>query len=213
MTSPARWDRITDAGLNPLPVQRPIPIWIGAAQSPAAATDVVLRRIGRLADGWILVGPAGPHVASSWEQIRGYAGPPGAIRRALGLHGGLRYGDGDLDRVRQEFETWRRLGASYVCVNTMGAGLRSLPDHVEALRKGATRPCADGTRRRLPTPAGRTRANSRTATTGSPQPAQSKVRSSPGSGAQGQAHRLPAPRREVGLYRHPAPLRGLAPAG
>ena len=47
----------------------------------------------------------------------------------------MRYGDGDLDRVRAECETWRRLGASYVCVNTMGAGLRSLPEHVAALEK------------------------------------------------------------------------------
>src|SRR5579875_203722 len=37
---------ITDAGLNPLPVQRPIPIWMGGQ------ADVALRRIARLADGW-----------------------------------------------------------------------------------------------------------------------------------------------------------------
>ena len=34
------------AGLAPLPVQRPIPIWIGGSRRPA------YRRIGRLADGW-----------------------------------------------------------------------------------------------------------------------------------------------------------------
>jgi probable F420-dependent oxidoreductase len=135
VTFDGTWDRITDAGLKPLPVQRPIPIWIGAAQSPAAATDVVLRRIGRLADGWILVGPAGPHVEASWGRIRDYAAAAGRDPAGLGLHGGVRYGDGDLDRIRQEYETWRRLGASYVCVNTMGAGLASPDDHVAALRR------------------------------------------------------------------------------
>jgi probable F420-dependent oxidoreductase len=135
VTYDGTWDRITDAGLKPLPVQRPIPIWIGAAQSPAAATDVVLRRIGRLADGWILVGPAGPHVEASWGRIRDFAAAAGRDPAGLGLHGGVRYGDGDLDRIRQEYETWRRLGASYVCVNTMGAGLASPDDHVAALRR------------------------------------------------------------------------------
>ena len=95
----------------------------------------MLRRIGRLADGWILVGPAGPHVEAAWGRIREYAAAAGRDPAALGLHGGVRYGDGDLDRIRQEYETWRRLGASYVCVNTMGAGLASPGDHVAALRR------------------------------------------------------------------------------
>src|SRR5918992_2832003 len=48
-----KWHRITDAGLNPLPIQRPIPIWFGGYVDP------VLRRIGRMADGWVMVGGAG----------------------------------------------------------------------------------------------------------------------------------------------------------
>jgi probable F420-dependent oxidoreductase len=135
VTFAGRWDRIVDAGINPLPVQRPIPIWLGAAQTPEATTEVVLRRIGRLADGWVLVGPPRPHVESAWGRIRAYAREAGRDPDAMGLEGGVRYGDGDLDRVRQEFETWRRLGATHVCVNTMGAGLRTPADHVEALRR------------------------------------------------------------------------------
>ena len=39
-------ERVTGAGLAPLPVQRPIPVWFGVA-SPRA-----YRRAGRLGDGW-----------------------------------------------------------------------------------------------------------------------------------------------------------------
>ena len=48
-----RWHRITHAGLNPLPVQRPIPIWIGTGNidDPVPA-EPVLRRVARIADGW-----------------------------------------------------------------------------------------------------------------------------------------------------------------
>jgi hypothetical protein len=35
VTFEGRWHKITDAGLNPLPVQRPIPIWIGGGISVA----------------------------------------------------------------------------------------------------------------------------------------------------------------------------------
>lgn len=135
VTFDGKWDGIADAGLNPLPIQRPIPIWMGAAQNAAAATDVVLRRIGRLADGWMLVSPAGPHVEESWGRIRAFAQQAGRDPTSLGLQGGLRYGDGDLDRVRQEFETWQRLGATHVCVNSMGADLHSPAGHVDALRR------------------------------------------------------------------------------
>jgi probable F420-dependent oxidoreductase len=135
VTFEGKYHRITDAGLNPLPVQRPIPIWIGGAQRPEAATEPVLRRIGRLADGWVLVGPAGPHVEDSWATIRAYAQEAGRDPSKLGLEGGIRYGDGDLDRVRHEYETWQRLGARYACVNTMGAGLKTPQEHIAALRK------------------------------------------------------------------------------
>ncbi len=42
-----RWHHIPDAGLNPMPVQRPIPLWFGGSAEP------VLERTARLADGWM----------------------------------------------------------------------------------------------------------------------------------------------------------------
>ncbi|MBX7251491.1 MAG: LLM class F420-dependent oxidoreductase, partial [Candidatus Promineofilum sp.] len=47
VTFKGRWHDIPDAGLNPLPVQRPIPLWFGGH------ADVVLRRLARLGDGWM----------------------------------------------------------------------------------------------------------------------------------------------------------------
>src|SRR5207249_483344 len=46
VTFEGTYERITGAGLAPLPIQRPIPIWFGAASPPA------YRRAGRLSDGW-----------------------------------------------------------------------------------------------------------------------------------------------------------------
>ena len=41
-----RYHRVTHAGINPLPVQRPIPIWFGGG------AERVVRRVARLGDGW-----------------------------------------------------------------------------------------------------------------------------------------------------------------
>jgi probable F420-dependent oxidoreductase len=133
VTFKGKWDTVTDAGVNPLPVQRPIPIWIGGAQMEA--NETVLRRIARYADGWTLVGPPGQHVEGSWARVQELAIEAGRDPTTIGLEGGIRYGDGNLDRMRQEYETWRRLGARYACVNTMGAGFTAPEQHVDALRK------------------------------------------------------------------------------
>ena len=42
-----RWHSIPDAGINPLPIQQPIPIWLGGG------ADAVIKRIARVGDGWM----------------------------------------------------------------------------------------------------------------------------------------------------------------
>ena len=47
-----RYHKVDYAGVNPQPVQRPIPIWMGAgARANPVPTDRVLKRVARLADG------------------------------------------------------------------------------------------------------------------------------------------------------------------
>ncbi len=46
VTFSGRWHQIPDAGLKPMPVQQPIPIWFGGSHERA------MRRMARLGDGW-----------------------------------------------------------------------------------------------------------------------------------------------------------------
>ncbi len=47
VTFTGRYHTIRSLGINPLPVQRPIPLWFGGSAGP------VLRRMARFGDGWI----------------------------------------------------------------------------------------------------------------------------------------------------------------
>src|SRR4051812_37821183 len=63
VTFHGRYETVTAAGLAPLPVQRPIPVWIGASSEPA------LRRAGRIADGWFPQVVPGPKLDEAIEIV------------------------------------------------------------------------------------------------------------------------------------------------
>ncbi|MPZ13828.1 MAG: TIGR03619 family F420-dependent LLM class oxidoreductase [Chloroflexi bacterium] len=132
VTFPGRWHQITDAGINPLPVQRPIPIWLGGSQREDV--EPALRRIGALADGWVLVGPPAPGTGERMARVREYAREAGRDPATIGLQGGLLYRDGP-DTWPKTLEEWRSIGATYVAVNTMGAQLASPSAHIDAIRQ------------------------------------------------------------------------------
>ena len=57
VTFDGKWHHLDRVGINPLPVQRPIPVWMGS--SAQGASETVLKRVGRVADGWF------PHYANA----------------------------------------------------------------------------------------------------------------------------------------------------
>jgi probable F420-dependent oxidoreductase len=120
---------VRGAGIAPLPVQRPIPIWIGSRKDERG-----LRRVGRLADGWIPLGVPGEEFLESREVVRAAAVEAGRDPDSLGIEGRIEYGDGDIGRIGGEARAWRDAGASYLAVNTMRAGLGGPDGHVAALQ-------------------------------------------------------------------------------
>jgi probable F420-dependent oxidoreductase len=122
------FDRIDRAGINPLPIQRPIPLWIGCGDSDAA-----LDRVGRMADGWIPhpgLG-AGARLEAAWSAVRRAADRAGRDPDRLGLQGHVPLRLTTLPGVEARLERWIQVGATHVAVNTLEAGL-SWPDgHVE----------------------------------------------------------------------------------
>jgi probable F420-dependent oxidoreductase len=126
VTFEGRFDKVIGAGIAPLPVQRPIPVWLGA-QSPRA-----YERAGRLADGWFPQMSPGPQLEEARRLVAEAATAAGRDPASLGMEGRLVWQD-DRDAVAAEFRQWQEAGATHVSVNTMGLGLKTVDDHLGAL--------------------------------------------------------------------------------
>ena len=130
VTFRGRFDRVTGAGLAPLPVQRPIPVWFGAQSERA------YRRVGRLADGWFPQVPPGPKLDQARTVVERAAAEAGRDPASLGMEGRASWRD-DPGKLAEHAATWRQAGATHLSVNTMGAGLRTVDDHLRVLETAA----------------------------------------------------------------------------
>lgn len=130
ITFEGAFDRVTGAGLAPLPVQRPIPVWFGA-QSPRA-----YRRAGRLADGWFPQVSPGPELEEAKAIVEGAAVEAGRDPGSLGMEGRVSW-TGSQEALAELAGRWREAGATHLAVNTMGAGLGSVDGHLAALESAA----------------------------------------------------------------------------
>ncbi|SNS75532.1 probable F420-dependent oxidoreductase, Rv2161c family [Streptosporangium subroseum] len=130
ITFDGTYDRVTGAGLAPLPVQRPIPIWFGA-QSPVA-----YRRAGRLADGWFPQMPPGPKLDEAKAMVEEAAVQAGRDPSVLGMEGRVSW-TGSAEELDDLARRWRESGATHLAVSTMKAGLRTVDEHLAALATAA----------------------------------------------------------------------------
>ncbi|MCX6392158.1 MAG: LLM class F420-dependent oxidoreductase [Actinobacteria bacterium] len=130
ITFEGEFDRVTGAGIAPLPLQRPIPLWFGGGSKPA------FRRMGRLADGWLPMMTPGPELDEAMATIAASAEAAGRDPQAIGMEGRITWA-GDIDQVRVEADQWRALGATHVSINTMGSGLGPVSAHLEVLAQVA----------------------------------------------------------------------------
>jgi probable F420-dependent oxidoreductase len=120
---------IHDAGINPLPMQRPIPIWMGAMAEPA------IKRAARIADGWFPQFAPDADGAAAIEKVRSYLRDAGRKPEDFGIEGRIRMASTDEDQRAAMLEAWCALGATHVTLDTMGARLRSPEGHIDAIRR------------------------------------------------------------------------------
>lgn len=124
-----KYHTVRRAGINPLPVQRPIPLWMGAMAERA------VRRVARIADGWFPQFAPGPEQVETMERLRGYIRDAGRSVEDVGIEGRISLITTPEEKWGETLERWRELGATHVSFNTMAAGLQSPQDHIDAISR------------------------------------------------------------------------------
>lgn len=125
-----KFHTITEAGLNPMPIQQPIPIWIGGV------SEAAIKRAARLGDGWFPMGIIGDEQQAKLSLLRESAKAAGRNPAEIGI-------DARIDTFRTGEENWERnisawqdAGATHLCVNSMNLGL-DLAGHCAAIERFA----------------------------------------------------------------------------
>ncbi len=129
VTFAGRWHDIKDVGINPLPVQRPIPIWIGGQSEP------VIRRVGQLGDGWIpFITPddAGREMIA---RMHGHAADAGRDPGDIQIEKMILMRAGTPDDWAGQMSTFRDMGLTHVSGVTMNAGFATPAEHIKAIER------------------------------------------------------------------------------
>ncbi len=128
VTFQGKWHHIDEAGINPLPVQGPIPIWLGGG------VEQVLKRVAQIGDGWFPQRSPDDDARMMMDRLRGYIHEAGRDPKAVGIEARL-----SVSRVPEsEWLTyarmWRDLGATHLGINTMGMDLTTPQGHIDMIR-------------------------------------------------------------------------------
>ena len=127
VTLKGRYHTLTSAGINPRPIQQPIPIWIGAS------AEVAVKRACRIADGYLPLRPLEGGWDATIEKVHEWLREAGRDPASFGIEGRLNAGEGTPDDWRKSVEMWRRFNASHLSVGTGSQG--SVDAHVKRLRE------------------------------------------------------------------------------
>ena len=125
-----RWHQMSHMGMNPRPIQRPIPIWFGAM------ADVAIRRAARIGDGWLM----SPRTKPDDEMKRKIgifheaAQAAGRKPDELGIDATVFAEDRGPDEWLSEARAWREIGATSVTFRTSESGFRGIDQHLAAMR-------------------------------------------------------------------------------
>ena len=129
VTFEGQWDRVVDAGINPLPVQRPIPIWMGGGTVESA-----MNRIARLADGWILSGRL-EGGAATLARFHDLVRAGGRNPADVAISARANAGKGTPEDWRAEHARWQALGATHLAIGTVGVTSSDPAAHLDVLRR------------------------------------------------------------------------------
>jgi len=131
VTFKGAWHTVSDAGLNPLPIQRPIPIWFGGDAERA------LRRMAHLGDGWLTTSRSPQEAKPALETLRRFLREAHRDSSSFGIEAPVTYSEGGPKEWLSLARAWEAVGVTCLSLNTMEAGLIAPIMHLAAMREFA----------------------------------------------------------------------------
>jgi probable F420-dependent oxidoreductase len=126
-----QWNTVEDSGMNPMPIQQPIPIWFGGHAEP------VIRRAARLGDGWIPNYPTAEEAKPHFDYLEQHLEQAGRTINEFGIEVRVHYREGDPDRLSGLIKDWEAGGATHIGLSTLNSQLDGPADHLKAMRSFA----------------------------------------------------------------------------
>lgn len=131
-----KFHTVSHGGINPLPVQRPIPLWLGGISDP------VIRRVAIMADGWMPLFRSYERGSRSSQKV---IEPEVAVERMykiaravgrdpskIGIDCRIAFEDSTPDDWRSQYETYKKLGATHITFVTANSALVGADAHLNA---------------------------------------------------------------------------------
>ena len=126
VTFSGKWHQIEDAGINPLPESRSIPVWLGGM------APQVVERVGRIADGWFPF--FNPNLGEQLKEVRRSAELVGRDPASIGVECMAPLADAG-NQARDQLKNLQDIGVTHSAVVTMNAGLVGAQQHIDALKR------------------------------------------------------------------------------
>ena len=123
-----KYHTVTDAGLNPLPPRRSIPIWFGGMADP------VLERVAKIGDGWLPLGSPDKEKKNKFDLLKKYLEQNSRSMNDIGIEAMISQKNSDSDTdIKKDLSSWAQIGATHISINTMNCGLKFPGEHIKAL--------------------------------------------------------------------------------
>lgn len=124
ITYEGQWHSITEAGLNPLPSKRCIPIWLGGV------APQVVSRVARLGDGWLPF--YNPNLEVQIHDMQAQARACNRDPKTIGIECVLRTNRSREDAIKQ-INHCKDIGVTHISVVTMSQGLDTVQAHIDTI--------------------------------------------------------------------------------
>jgi probable F420-dependent oxidoreductase len=124
-----KYHTILDAGINPLPAKRSIPLWFGGHH------EAVMQRVARQGDGWMPNYSDPAQARPSLDLLEKLVAEAGRAWEDLGIEARIAYGAGDAGVWGNLLRGWKVQGATHISFNTMNAGLKTAQEHIQAIQR------------------------------------------------------------------------------